>query len=405
MEAVYERCGGMDVHKKMIVVCLRRGRKQEVRRFGTTTQDLRNLAEWLQNNKCQMAAMESTGSYWKPVYNVLELLGLDLIVVNARHMKAVPGRKTDVNDAQWIADLLQNGLLRASFIPDRHQRELREVSRYRKSLVDERTREKNRLEKTLEGANIKLSSVVSHLTGLSSRNLIRAVITDEVTEQNIEAMLYGRLREKKVELLAAMDGVLSMVQRKMVTAILDHIDDLTRRIGDMDNIIDGEMKEYEKAISALDALPGIGTQSAQVILAEIGLDMTRFPTAAHLASWAGLSPGNNESAGKRKSGRTCKGNQTLKTTLVQCAKAAVRNKDSFYRAQYDRLVVRRGANRATVAVAHSMLISIYYMLKNHQPFRDLGRDYYCRFNTDKKIASYLKKLHDLGWSPPLPVSS
>lgn len=401
MEVVYERCCGVDVHKKMIAVCFRTGKQAENRQFGTTTKDLREMAEWLVAGECQMTAMESTGSYWRPVYNVLELLGLEVMVVNAQHMKAVPGRKTDTKDAAWIADLLQHGLLKPSFVPSREQRELREVSRYRKNLVEERAREKNRLEKTLEGANIKLSSVVSHLLGLSSRNLIHAAISGEITEANIDGMLYGKLREKKPELLAAMDGVLSPVQRKLVLAIIDHIDDMTRRIEDMDHIINGEMKKYEEAIAALDIVPGIGPQSAQTILAEIGLDMSRFPTAAHLASWAGVSPGNNESAGKRKSGRTCKGNQTLKTTLVQCAKAAVKTKNTFFRAQYDRLTVRRGANRATLAVAHSMLIAIYHMLRNNEPYKDLGSDYYHQFNTEKKIGAYLKKLNDLGWSPPV----
>lgn len=403
MQAVYERCCGIDVHKKMIVACLLVGSKQETRTFGTSTEDLRKMAQWLLDNKCQIAAMESTGAYWKPVYNVLEVLGVEAIVVNAQHMKAVPGRKTDTKDAGWIADLLKHGLLKASFIPDKEQRELREVSRYRKSLVEERSREINRLEKTLEGANIKLSSVVSELTGASSRGILKALTGEGLNESNIDKLLYGNLREKRDELLKACDGVMTKIQKKLVSAILDHIDDMTRRISDMDDIINGEMRAYEQAIKAIDEMPGIAPRSAQVILSEIGLDMSRFPTDAHLASWAGLSPGNNESAGKRKSGRTCKGNKTLKTTLIQCAKAAVRKEGSFYKTQYNRLVVRRGANRATVAVAHSMLISIYHMLKNGVPFRDLGDAYYNQFNAKKKINHYLNKLKLLGWQPPIPV--
>jgi len=395
----------MDVHKKMIVACFRTGKQQEMRQFGTSTKELRNMAEWLEQGECQMVAMESTGSYWKPVYNVLELLGLEVMVVNAQHMKAVPGRKTDTKDAAWIADLLQHGLLKASFIPNREQRELREVSRYRKSLVEERSREINRLEKMLEGANIKLSSVVSNLMGMSSLNLIRASMAGELSEATIDGMIYGKLHPKRDELLAAMDGVLSSAQRMLVGAVLDHISDMTRRIEDIGSIIRIEMQKYEDAITALDAIPGIGVQSAQTILAEIGIDMSRFPTAAHLASWAGVCPGNHESAGKRKSGRTCKGNKTLKTTLVQCAKTAAKTKDTFFRAQYDRLTVRRGANRATLAVAHSMLIAIYHMLKTNQPFRDLGGRYYNQFNAEKKINAYLKKLNDLGWSPPVTAAN
>lgn len=405
MRAVYERCCGIDVHKKMIVACMLVGSKSETRTYGTSTEDLREMAYWLLDNNCQMAAMESTGAYWKPVYNVLEILGLEVIVVNAQHMKAVPGRKTDTKDAAWIADLLKHGLLKASFIPDKEQRELREVSRYRKSLVEERAREINRLEKTLEGANIKLSSVVTDITGASSRGILRTLTGEGLNENNIDGLLYGSLTAKRDELLKACDGVMTKVQKKLICAILDHIDDMTRRIKDMDDIINGEMKAYEDAIKALDEMPGIAPRSAQVILAEIGLDMSRFPSDAHLASWAGLSPGNNESAGKRKSGRTCKGNKTLKTTLIQCAKTASRKQGSFYKAQYDRLVVRKGANRATAAVAHSMLISIYHILKYSVPFRDLGGNYYQQFNADKKINHYLNKLKSLGWQLPTPVTA
>jgi transposase len=363
------------------------------------------MAGWLLENNCQKAAMESTGVYWKPVYNVLEVLGVEVIVVNAQHMKAVPGRKTDTKDAAWIADLLKHGLLKASFIPNREQRELRDVSRYRKSLVEERSREICRLEKILEGSNIKLSSVVSDLTGASSRGILKALTGAGLNENNIDSLLYGALKEKRTELLKCCDGVMSNVQKKLVRAILDHIDDMTRRIADMDDIVNGEMKAYEEAIKAIDEIPGIATRTAQVILSEIGLDMGRFPSAAHLASWAGLSPGNNQSAGKHKSGRTTKGNKTLKTTLIQCAKVAARKKDSFFKAQYDRLVVRRGANRATVAVAHSILIAIFYMLKNHAPFRDKGENYYNQFNANKKIDHYLKKLKALGWQHPTTASA
>lgn len=400
METVYERCCGIDVHKKIIVACLRVGRKHETKEFGTSTQDLKDMAKWLHDNDCQIAAMESTGSYWKPVYNVLEVLGQEVIVVNAHHIKNVPGRKTDVKDAEWIAQLLQCGLLRASYIPSRDQRELREIARYRKSLVEERARELNRLEKTLQGANIKLSSVVSDINGKSSRNILNALVGDGLTQENVDALLKGSLKEKRNEILHFCDGYLSPLQRKLVRAILDHIDDMTKRIEDIDDIINGQMKDYEDAIQKLEEMPGIGRRSAEVILAEIGLDMSRFPTAGHLAAWSGLAPGNNESAKKRKSGRSRKGNPTLKTTLIQSAKTAKAKKGSFYKAQFDRLAVKRGKNRAVVAVAHSMIIAIYHMLKYDVSFVDLGEDYYNHFNTEKKINHYLKKLQNLGWQLP-----
>ncbi len=402
MQTVYERCCGIDVHKKLIVACLRNGKKAELRKFDTLTSSIKELGNWLLENKCEMVAMESTGAYWKPIYNILELLDIDVIVVNAHHMKNVPGRKTDAKDAEWIADLLQHGLLKASYIPNKEQREIRDVVRYRKSLIEERAREINRLEKTLEGANIKLSSYVSDLNGVSSRNLLNEAIEGEVTPDNIGDLIHSSMQEKIPILLKAMDGVLTPIQKKLVRAILDHIDDMTRRIKDLDDIIDSEMKGYEDAIKKIDELPGIGKRSAEVIIAEIGIDMSRFPTDAHLASWSGLCPGNNESAGKRKSGKTNKGSKHLKSILIQCAKSAKTNKDSFFYAQYQRLVVRRGANRATVAVAHSMLIAIYHMLKDNVPFKNLGNDYYTKFNTESKAKYYLKKLQELG--AQLPVS-
>lgn len=401
METVYERCCGIDVHKKLIVACFRKGKEAQIRKFDTLTSSIKELGNWLVENECRMVAMESTGAYWKPIYNILELLNLEVMVVNAHHMKSVPGRKTDVKDAEWIADLLQHGLLKASFIPDREQRELREVVRYRKNLIEERSRELNRLEKTLEGANIKLSSFVSDLSGMSSRRLLEQALVGEVNAENIGDLIHYSMKSKEADLLEAMEGVLSSIQKQLVRAILDHIDDMTRRIQSLDNIVDSQMKKYDDAIKDIDNIAGIGKRSAETILSEIGLDMSRFPTDAHLCSWSGLCPGNNESAGKRKSGRTNKGNRYLKSTLIQCAKAAQKNKDSFFYAQYQRLVVRRGANRATVAVAHSILIAIYHMLKNHVPFADLGSGYYAQYNSESKVNYYLKKLQNLGVSVSL----
>ncbi|MGD9581674.1 MAG: IS110 family transposase [Vampirovibrionia bacterium] len=405
MQTVYERCCGIDVHKKIIVVCYRNGKKAELRKFDTLTNSIKKLGNWLLENDCQMVAMESTGAYWKPIYNILELLNLNVMVVNAHHMRNVPGRKTDIKDAEWIADLLQHGLLKASYIPNKEQRELREIVRYRKSLIEERSREINRLEKTLEGANIKLSSFVSDLTGKSSRKLIEQALISEINEENIGDLIHVSMQSKKSELLLAMEGAFSSIQKQLVKAILDHIDDMTRRIKDLDDIIDNQIKNYEDAIKLIDEISGIGKRSAEVIVSEIGIDMNRFPSDAHLSSWSGLCPGNNESAGRRKSGKTTKGNKHLKSILIQCAKAAKQDKDSFFHAQYQRLVVRRGANRATVAVAHSMLIAIYHMLKDNVPFKDLGSDYYTKFNTEAKARYYAKKLQELGVSVPVSLAT
>lgn len=406
VDIAYERCCGIDVHKKMIVACLFCGGKQELRKFATTTQELRQLSAWLLEAGCQMIAMESTASYWKPLYNIFELSGLEAMVVNAHHMKALPGRKTDVKDAEWIADLLRHGLLKASYIPQREQRELREIARYRKSLIDERSREFNRLQKMLEGANVKLSSVVSAINGKSSRRLLDTIIQDKrLDEEELLILLHPSMHGKLSEIMASLDGVVSPLQRRLLHNVLDHIDDMTIRIEDMDKLIKDYLHEYETAITALDAIPGIGRTSAETILAEIGLDMNRFPTAGHLCSWAGVSPGNQESAGKRKSGKTNHGNKALKAMLAQCAKAAQKVKGSFFSSQYQRIAMRRGGNRATIAVAHSLLIAIYHMLKTGASYRELGSEYHTQFNREKKIQSYLKKLSALGWQLPTTVAT
>lgn len=407
MEVVYRCCCGIDVHKKVIVACLVNGGEQELREFGTTTSEIKTLANWLIESGCEMIAMESTGVFWKPLYNLFELMDLDTIVVNAAHMKALPGRKTDVKDAEWIADLLRHGLLRASYIPSREQRELREITRYRKSLTEERSRETNRLQKILEGANIKLDSVVKDINGKSARKLLERIIDDDIpaSEEEVSKMVHGRLRSKLAQLLTAIEGITTPLQRKLLAQVVDHIDDLNRRIANLDKLVQDYMAEYEMAIAALCDIPGIARRSAEVILAEIGLDMSRFPSAAHLCSWAGVCPGNYQSAGRRKHGKTTKGNKALKTILTQCAKSAKTVKSSYFSAQYQRISARRGKNRATLAVAHSMLIAIYHILKNKTAFHDLGSDYYDSFNRDRKINSYLKRLKALGWEPDAIPSS
>jgi transposase len=407
MEVVYRCCCGIDVHKKMIVACLNNGGKQELREFGTTTGEIRVLANWLHEAGCEMIAMESTGVFWKPLYNLFELMDMDAMVVNASHMRALPGRKTDIKDAEWIADLLRHGLLKASYIPDREQRELREIARYRKSLIEERAREINRLQKVLEGANIKLDSVVRDINGKSARKLLEKIIANEEPDsEEVAQMIHGRLLPKLDQIMRSIEGVTTLLQRKLIAQIVDHIDDMTRRIADMDDLIKGYMEQYEAAITAIDELPGIARRSAEVIIAEIGSDMGRFPSAAHLCSWAGLCPGNHKSAGKRGHGKTTKGNKALKSILVQCAKAAKHCGDSYFSAQYQRIAARRGKNRATIAVAHSMLIAIYHVLKNGIAFHDLGSSYYDNFNREHKINGYLKRLQALGWSPGIaPVSA
>ncbi len=408
MERIYDNCCGIDVHKKLIVACLKSGNKQTVREFGATTKELLELADWLNSSHCEKVAMESTASYWKPVYNIFEYSGLDCMVVNAHHIKAVPGRKTDVKDAEWIADLLQHGLLQASYIPDRDQRELRELISYRKSLVGERTRELNRLQKMLEGANIKLSGTVSDINGKSARTLLERILSggpfdEEAYDEMYDAQVIAHnLKATKEQIIDDLNGVISPLQLKMMRVLLVHLDELNKHIKELDNDIDNFMKPEEKrAAEAIEDVTGIGATSAKAIISVIGTDMTRFPDDAHISSWAGLCPGNNESAKKRRSGKIRKGNSLLRTTLIVCAHSAVKHKDSYFYAQYKRISAHRGSKRAYVAVAHSMLIAIYHILKDGVVFKDLGADYYNQFNTERKINAYLKKLKSLGWEPPV----
>lgn len=413
MERIYDKCCGIDVHKKLIVACLRSGnqKKGEIREFGATTRELLGLADWLKESGCEMVAMESTASYWKPLYNILESSELNAIVVNAQHMKAVPGRKTDQNDAEWIADLLQHGLLRPSFIPDKDQRELRELVRYRKSLIGERTRELNRLQKMLEGANIKLSGTVSQINGKSARNILEYLISGQTIDSDKYDEMYANrtiahnLKVTKEQIIDDLNGVMSPLQRKMMHILLLHLDELNAHIEELDHDIDDFMKPEEKtAAKIIQDIPGIGNTSAQAIIAVIGADMSRFPDAAHLASWAGLCPGSNESAGKRKSGKTRKGNALLRSTMIVCAQTAVKNKKSYFHAQFMRISPHRGKKRAYVAVAHSMLIAIFNVLRYGVEFKDLGAEYYNQFNKERKINAYLKKLKALGWEAPVIVA-
>ena len=400
MEIIYKSCCGIDVHKNKLVACLKiKGKKNVIKEFSGQTEDIKNMANWLLENDCKKIAMESTASFWKPLVNIFEMKKLDYTVINARDYKNLPGKKTDVLDSEWIADLLQHGMLRDSYIPSREQRELREATRYRKSLTQERARGLNRLQKMLEGANIKITSILSGVLGVTSRNLIEYVLEndEDITKEKANELVTTRVHAKLEDIVKAMNGIITPFQKTMMKEVIKHIDELTERIKEMDALIDEYMKEYEKNKKKLEKIPGIGKRSREIILAEIGQDMKRFPTAGHISSWAGVCPGNNESAGKRRSGKTRKGNKILKSTLVECAQSAVRRKDTFFYAQYQRISMRRGKKRAILAVAHSILISIYYMIKEDKEYEDLGADFYNKFNKEKKAKAYMKKLKELGY--------
>ena len=357
MEVVHPRCGGLDVHKKSVVACVMIPGHKEVRTFGTVTAELLRLSDWLQQEGVTHVAMESTGVYWKPVFNVLETTGLELLVVNAQHIKAVPGRKTDVKDSEWIADLLRHGLVRASFIPSRPQRELRELVRYRKTVVEQRSHLVQRIQKLLEGANIKLSDVASDIVGVSGNAMLRALANGEQDLDRLVELAKTSLRNKREELRLALQGSFGSHQRFLLGKQLDQLEFLDRQIADLNEEVEQRLRPFEALLARLDAIPGIGRRNAEQILVEVGTDMSRFPSASHFASWAKLCPGNDESAGKRRSGRTGMGSRWLRSTMVEAAWSASRVRNSYFAAQYHRLVPRRGKRRAAVAVAHSMLIA------------------------------------------------
>jgi transposase len=397
----YERCAGIDVHKKLLVVCLRIGRRTESREFGTTTDEIREIVAWLKANGCQMVAMESTGSYWKPLYNIFEQEQLPAMVCNAYHIKNVPGRKTDWNDAFWIAKCLAQGLLKPSFVPDREQRELRDMTRFRKSQIEERSRNINRLQKFLEGGNIKLGSWLSDVEGKSATALLALVIGQpDFTIDDVKQRMHGGMKSTPEEIFAAITGYITSTQREFLTHVMNVIRLQTAQIEKTDALIKASLSAEQKtAVAALDAIPGIGIVSAEQIIAETGTDMSHFRNQHAFSNWSGTAPGNNESAGKRKSGKSTHGNKTLKSTLTQCAKSSVKNKSTFFSAQYARLASHRGKNRATLAVAHSMAIAIFFVLSG-QEFKDLGADYYTQFNREKKINSHVRQLSKLGFVFP-----
>ena len=378
MERVHRCCCGLDVHKQTVVACLLRTdtagrRSKELRTFGTMTDELLTLADWLRAADCTQVAMESTGVYWKPVYNLLEGQ-CAVLVVNAQHIKAVPGRKTDLKDAEWIADLLQHGLLRGSFIPDRPQRELRDLTRTRTTLSDERTAVINRVQKVLEDANIKLAGVASNVVGVSGRAMLAALLAGTTDPATLAELAVGKLRKKRDVLARALSGRFGDHHRRRLTTHLAHIDFLDEEIDQLSAAIAERLRPYAEELRRLDTIPGVDRRTAEVLLAEIGADMARFPTAGHLASWAGMCPGNHESAGKRKGGKTRKGSKWLRRALVQAAHGAARTKQegrTRLAQRYRQLVVRRGKQRAAVAVGHQILVTAYHLLQRQEDYGEV----------------------------------
>ncbi len=408
MEVLHERCCGLDVHKRAVVACLltpgSRGQpNKETRTFSTMTADLLAMADWLAAEGCTHVAMESTGSYWKPVYNLLEDR-FQLLLVNAQHLKAVPGRKTDVKDAEWIAQLLRHGLVRASFVPSRRDRELRELIRYRTSLTRERAAEINRLQKTLEGANIKLAAVATNVVGVSGRAMLEAMIAGDEEPAALAALARGRMREKQAALEAALEGRMRSHQRFLLREQLRHIDDLDATIARLSEEIEERLRPFQDAAGRLMTIPGIGQRTAELILAEMGPDMSVFPTAGHLASWAGLCPGQDQSAGKRRSGRTRKGNSWLRTGLVEAAQAAGRTK-TYLGEQYHRIAARRGKRRAAVAVAHSLIVIVYHVLATERTFEDLGYRYLDERHRQRTTQRLVHRLSALGYRVTLEAAA
>lgn len=402
MEVLHPHCAGLDVHKDTVVACVRHmvngTVKREVRTFKTTTTDLLGLSDWLSSEGCTHVAMEATGVYWKPVWHVLDDGGFDLVLANAKHVKNVPGRKTDVNDATWLADLLAHGLIRGSFVPDALTQELRSLLRTRKQLVRERTRHHQRLQKTLEDANVKLDSVISDVLGVSGRAMIEALIGGETDPERLAGLAHRRIKARPEDLREALRGRVTKQHRFLLQLHLRQIDALDAAISEIDREADAIVEPFRTAIQILATIPGVSDLSAQVIVAEIGNDMSRFPTHSHLISWAGMCPKSDESAGKRRSTRLRKGAPWLKTTLIQCAWAASRKNGSYLRALFHRLRARRGDKKAIVAVAASILTAAYHMLKDGTLYQDLGPDHFQPKHEQIHTRRLVRRLENLGYA-------
>jgi transposase len=400
METLYTRCAGIDVHKDNVVVCARSSDgpgkpREEVRTFSTMTRDLLALADWLAGLAVTQVAMESTGVYWKPVFHILEGR-FTVLLVNAQHIKQVPGRKTDVKDCQWIAQLLQHGLLKASFVPPEPIRELRDLTRQRTQLIGEHTAAANRIQKVLEDANIKLAGVASDVLGASGRDMLEALIAGETDPAKLADLARKRLREKIPQLRLALHGRVTDHHRFLLRLHLDHLSQLEGLIARLGERIEEALAPFAEAVERLQTIPGVSQRTAETVLAEVGPDLGPFATADHLASWAGMCPGNDESAGKRRSGRSTKGNRWLKRILVQAAWAASRAKGTYLQEQYRRLSRRRGRKKALVAVGHTLLVIIYHVLKRGTTYAELGPDYLDRLEPDRLTRQLVKRLEKLG---------
>jgi transposase len=398
MQVLYPRCAGLDVHKDMVMArvrCVSEPAHDEVRSFDTTTSALLELGDWLAEYGVTHVAMEATGVYWKPIWHMLEER-FELILANAQHIKNVPGRKTDVNDAAWIADLLAHGLIRSSFVPPAPIQELRDLTRTRKQLVREISQHSLRIQKTLEDANLKLGSVLSDVLGKSGRAILAALVQGETDPQKLADLAQGNARKKRSELVEALRGRVRPHHRELLRIHLNLVDALHQALADVDARVGKTLAPIKDSAHLLTSLPGVSELTAQVMVAEIGVDMGRFATSAHLISWAGLCPRNDESAGKRRSTRVRKGAPWLKTALVTAAWSAVRVKGSYLQAQFLRLKARRGAKKAILAVAASMLTAAYHMLKNGVEYQDLGADHFSRRDRSKAIQRLVRRLNDLG---------
>ncbi len=408
MQVVYARCCGLDVHQKTVVACvlvtsLDDSVHRQVHTFGTMTADLLALNDWLNSLGVEQVAMESTGVYWRPVFNILEA-DHEVILVNAQHMKAVPGHKTDVKDAEWLADLLRHGLLRASFIPPAPIRELRELTRYRQTLLQARTQEVNRLHKLLESANLKLGAVATDILGRSGRAMLDAILAGEQQPETLAELARGRMRAKLPALRQALQGRVQASQRLLLGHVLLHIDFLEAQLEQLTADIDRALASSPpaaEAVALLETIPCVGRTAAVAIVAEIGSDMTRFPSAKHLASWAGVCPGNKQSAGKRLGGRTTHGDTWLKGMLGEVAWSIAHTSEGYLAAQYHRLARRCGKPKAIVAVAHTLLVVIYHLLRTRRPYRDLGADYFDRLDTTRLQRHYTRRLEQLGYTVAL----